>query len=268
MNNLTFPEGITYKYRYTTGGDFIPADIQLTNTYGLYAYSQNNIIDIKFDTSNVTDMRYMFYNSESLCKISPFNTSNIIDMSSMFDTCRELISIPHLDTSNVTNMTKTFAYCTKLATIPQLDTSNVNGMTYMFSNCSALTSIPQLDTSNVTNMSNMFESCSSLTSIPQLDCSKVTNIGMFGYKGCVSLINLGGFKNLGMQTSVSNTAGNYFLGASSQLTHRSIMNVINNLYDRKTAGYSVLTLKLHANVLALLSDEEKAIATNKGWTLS
>ena len=46
------------------------------------------------------------------------------------------------------------------------------------------------------------------------------------------------------------------------------MNVINNLYDRASAGYSVLTLKLHANHLAMLSDEEKAIATNKGWTLS
>jgi len=91
---------------------------------------------------------------------------------------------------------------------------------------------------------------------------------MFGYSGNSYIVNLGGFKNLGMQKSVSNTTGNYFLGASSKLTKESVMNVINNLYDRKTAGYSVLTLKLHANTLALLSDEEKAIATNKGWILS
>jgi hypothetical protein len=46
------------------------------------------------------------------------------------------------------------------------------------------------------------------------------------------------------------------------------MNIINNLYDRASAGYSVVTLKLAAKTLALLSDEEKTIATNKGWTLS
>jgi hypothetical protein len=46
------------------------------------------------------------------------------------------------------------------------------------------------------------------------------------------------------------------------------MNVINNLYDRATAGLSVLTLKLHANHLAMLTDDEKAIATNKGWIIS
>ena len=195
--NFTFPEGVTYKYKYTTGYDFIPVGYSVSGTMAYaYAASKNYIIEIPYDTSNVTNMSYMFYN------------------------------------------------------------------------CNKLTAIPQLDTSNVTNMSYMFQYCSNLTTIPQLDCSKVTNIGMFGYSGNSYIVNLGGFKNLGMQKSVSNTTGNYFLGASSKLTKESVMNVINNLYDRKTAGYSVLTLKLHANTLALLSDEEKAIATNKGWILS
>jgi hypothetical protein len=43
---------------------------------------------------------------------------------------------------------------------------------------------------------------------------------------------------------------------------------LNGLYDRKTAGYSVLGLQLGSTHLAKLTDEEKAIATNKGWTLS
>ena len=46
------------------------------------------------------------------------------------------------------------------------------------------------------------------------------------------------------------------------------MNIINNLYDRATAGLSVLTLRLNSRSLAALTDEEKAIATNKGWILS
>ena len=268
MNNLTFPEGITYKYKYITGGDFISADIKPTDTSGLYSQAKNIIIDVKLDTSNVTTMNYMFYECSSLTSISQFDTSNVTNMSYMFSTCSKLTTIPQLDTSNVTNMSCMFEHCSNLTSIPQLDTSNVTNMYYIFRSCSSLTSIPQLDTSNVANMQYMFDGCSVLKTIPQLDCSKVTNIGLFGYSGNSSIVNLGGFKNLGMQKSLSNTTGNYFLGASSKLTHESIMNVINNLYDRASAGYSVLTLKLHADVLAKLTDEEKAIATNKGWILS
>ena len=245
MNNLTFPEGITYKYKYTTSGDFIPTghNAGVSMAYAYFA-RENRIIEILYDTSNVTNMSYMF------------------------NGCVNLNSISQLDTSNVTNMNNMFYNCSGLTSIPQLDTSKVTTMSNMLESCKNLPTIPQLDTSNVTSMDSMFRYCSILTTIPQLDCSKVTSIGMFGYGGNTSIVNLGGFKNLGMQKSVSNTSGNYFLYASSKLTHESIMNVINNLYDRKSAGYSVLTLKLHANTLTLLSDEEKAIATNKGWTLA
>ena len=244
MNNLTFPEGITHKYRYVIGGDYAPTDNKFTLIGNLYKYIINTVIDVLIDTSNVTSMNNMFTGCTNLKFISQFDTSKVTDMSYMFQQCSSLTSIPQFDTSKVTDMS------------------------YMFQQCSSLTSIPQMDTSNVTNMNSMFAYCSKLTTIPLLDCSKVIDIGMCGYNGCEALVNLGGFKNLGMQKSVSNTTGNYFLGASSKLTHESIMNVINNLYDRASAGYSVLTLKLHANTLTLLSDEEKAIATNKGWTLA
>ena len=179
----------------------------------------------------------------------------------------EVFRIP-FDTSNVTNMTNMLSSCGSLKCISSFDTSNATNMRYMFNNCRSLIAIPWFDTSKVSNMSNMFSGCSALRSIPQLDTSKVTNISLAGYNTLSSLVDLGGFVNLGAQNNLSGTSGSYFLGQCPNLTHDSIMNVINNLYDRKTAGYSVLTLKLHANTMALLSDEEKAIATNKGWTLS
>ena len=59
------------------------------------------------------------------------------------------------------------------------------------------------------------------------------------------------------------------ISASSNLTHDAIMNVINNLYDRKTAGFTAAkTVKFGSTNLAKITDEEKAIATTKGWTLS
>jgi len=82
------------------------------------------------------------------------------------------------------------------------------------------------------------------------------------------LKNLGGFKDLGKQSSVSGTNSTGFLAELLYITHESLMNVINNLYDRKTAGLSTLSLKLGSNNLAKLTDEEKALATAKGWSLA
>jgi surface protein len=138
----------------------------------------------------------------------------------------------------------------------------------MFSYCSSLTSVPLFDTSNVTNMGSTFERCTTLVSLPLFDFSKVTSIiYIFGTSDLTNLTNIGGFKNLGMQPTL-NVNSSFGFNKAPNMTHESIMNIINNLYDRKSAGYSVVTLKLATKTLALLSEDEIAIATNKGWTIS
>ena len=71
---------------------------------------------------------------------------------------------------------------------------------------------------------------------------------------------------------------NYYklnLSACTSLTHESLMNVINNLYDLNLTydvanGGTLYTqsLQLGADNIAKLTAEEIAIATNKGWTVS
>ena len=173
---------------------------------------------------------------------------------------------PLFDTSKVTNMSNMFYDCKELANIPLFDTSKVTDMSYFLYNTYKIRAIPQLDTSSVTNMNSMFYS-SYIVTIPELDCSSVTTFqNMFNSSGNDKLVNVGGFKNLGMQSTC--TPGSYFMRYSQYLTHESMLNIVNGLYDRASAGYSVVKLTFHANALALLSDEEKAIATNKGWTLA
>ena len=222
-----------------------------------------------FNTSKVSNMQSMFKFCEGLTSVPQFDTSSVTNMSYMFGGCKALTTVPLFNTSKVANMSYMFYGCKALTTIPQFDTSSVTNMSYMFSDCNALTAIPQFNTSKVANMSYMCQNTTSLQSIGELDCSSVTSVNtFFGSMTINTLTSLGGFKNLGQQSSVSGTASNYVLYRCPNLTHDAILNVINGLYDRATAGYSVLTLKLHANTLALLSDEEKAIATNKGWTIS
>lgn len=194
-------------------------------------------------------------------------TKNCFDMSYMLNGVNKLTDASNLQywgTSSVTNMENMFKGCSSLTSIPYFDTSKVIDMNYMFDGCSSLTAIPQLDTSNVKYMSAMFSGCSSLTSIPQLDASSVVNISLFF---SYNIADFGGFKDLGKRSSLSGTSSN-FLSYAPNLTHDSLMNVINNLYDRKTAGYSTLTLNMGSTNLAKLTDEEKTIAINKGWNLS
>ena len=128
-------------------------------------------------------------------------------------------------------------------------------MDSMFDHCYSLTTIPLIDTSSVTNMNSMFGYCESLTTIPLIDTSSVTNMNHMLYR-CSKLTDLGGF--IGLKCDLA-------LSSSSLITHDSLMNVINKAAD---VTASPKTLTLGSTNLAKLSDEEKAIATNKGWTLA
>lgn len=191
------------------------------------------------------------------------------DMSSTFNKCKSLETAPMIDTSANTTFASTFYQCEKLVNVPLYDTSNVTSFNYTFQYCYNLTTIPAFNTSNVTNFSYCFDNCSKLASLPELDCGKVSsgsNMNIFGSTSLSTLTDLGGFKDLGKVSGFSKPS--YFLKNIRNLTKESMLNVINKLYDRASAGYSVVQLPFNSVALALLSDEEKAIATNKGWTLT
>ena len=214
-------------------------------------------------TENVTSMSYMFDGCSSLTSIPQMNTSNVTSMYSMFNDCSSLTSVPQMNTSNVTEMSNMFYGCSSLTSIPQMNTSNVTSMYFMFSSCRSLTSVPQMNTSRVTNMGYMVSGCSSLISIPLLDCSSVTyTVTPFGFSNMDKLTDLGGFKDLKINWDYG------FLDRVPNATVESLMNVINNLYDLTANGLSGKTLDFGTTNLNKLTDEQKAVAIAKGWTLT
>ena len=247
---------------------------------GTYKASDDDLdgySEVEVETSGV-DINDYYLTSGSYSDIYKYiktipliDTSTVTYMSSMFSGCENLISIPQLNTSNVTSMSNMFYSCYSLTTIPLIDTNNVTNMSHMFQDCSYLTTIPQLNTSNVTSMDYMFYRCNNLISIPQLDLSKVTNVRLM-FASCRALTTLGGFQNLGMayDTTASANYGSYILDLSvcTKLTHDSLMNVINNLYDIKTKGCNPQRLILGSVNLAKLTAEEVAIGTERGWNIS
>ena len=199
-----------------------------------------------YDVSNVTDMNMMFHSATTLTSLdlSSWDTSKVTTMENMFSVCR---SISYLDISN-------------------FDTNNVTTMRYMFNSGTSLESLDlsHFQTSKVTTMENMFSVCSRLTDLDlsSFDLTNVTNmINMFW--NCTALTNLQ-LNDLGHNQSCTSLK----LTACSALTKDSILFLFNNAFDRATAGYTkAFTITLNATTKALLSEDEIAIATNKGFTV-
>ena len=178
--------------------DSLPTSISFKDKTGLVSLSY-------LDTSNVTDMEYMFYNCSNLTSIdlSSFDTSNVTDMTYMFNNCSSLTSldVSNFNTSKVTDMSYMFYTCTNLTSIDlsSFNTSKVTNMKCMFSYCTNLTplDLSSFNTSKVTNMYCMFFECDSLTTIEGLsnfDTSKVINMeSMFGNCNNLKSLDLSSF---------------------------------------------------------------------------
>ena len=140
-----------------------------------------------FNTSNVTDMSFMFSRCESLTELdlSGFDTGNVTDMSRMFDGCSSLteLDVSGFDTGNVTDMSWMFYYCKSLTEldVSGFDTGNVTDMSWMFACCENLTEldVSGFDTGNVTDMSYMFYYCKSLTELDVSGFDMRNAINMF-----------------------------------------------------------------------------------------
>ena len=190
----------------------------------------SNVSFIEFnhsiDTSKVTDMNYMFYNSKTTTlDLSSFNTSNVTNMGGMFQNSQatEIKGLNEFNTSNVTNMSNMFSYG-KMTTLDlsSFDTSNVKNMSLMFSNCKAVeikglnkfntskvTDMTQIfvnskattldlssfDTSNVTDMSSMFFSnqATEIKGLNKFNTSKVINMCYMFYDSAATTLDLSSF---------------------------------------------------------------------------
>ena len=126
------------------------ANARPTSTYAWFLY-MSKLLSIKgleyLNTSDVTNMSYMFYGCEKLkdIDVSTFNTANVTNMYGMFYGCNRMehLDLSGFNTANVTNMGGMFRGCTSLKTVDlrDFDTENVTKVSYMFYQCGNLTTI-------------------------------------------------------------------------------------------------------------------------------
>ena len=106
-----------------------------------------------------------------------------------------------------------------------------------------------------------FYACSSLINIPKLKVAETTMYNANTFQACYALEELIVEGTIGQQ--------NFDVHWSTKLTRESLLSIISALKDYSAnASGTTHTVTLGATNLAKLTDEEKAIATQKGWTLA
>ena len=272
-----------------------------TSATSLYQGDTELVYAPNIDMSNVKEMNQVFNGCTKLKVVPKYETSKVTSMINLFKSCSNLTEVPLFDTSNCTNFRAFFQNCINLKIVPTFNTSKATEIGNMFDGCSNLTEVPLFDTSNCTNMGSMFYGCKSLTSIPKLDSRKSSSLSSFFY-GCSSLKRIEELSLMSLSQTVSYS---YFVGYSNNYSLRYIlfkdigyqerMKTFNNSYvnnwgvnsdevpdarqslidslitysfDRAEAGYETCTITLSSNSKALLSEEEIAAITAKGYTIA
>ncbi len=193
------------------------------------------------DTSNVTDMSYMFYKcgsdstSFTLDLGDNFDTSNVTSASCMFWACGQNSPVFTLnlgnkfDTSKVIYMNNMFNFCGEKSNVftldlgDKFDTSNVKNMTNMFASCGKTSKVFTLDlgdkfhTENVTiGMNLMFYQCGQSSEVfKELDLSGFTispelKNGLSGFVSNTPITKIifgKGWRNAGLPTGGSSMSG-------------------------------------------------------------
>ena len=260
-------------YVVTSSSEFYPSTTEYTGGDGriskadfpdFYLAGSNSISGVastiikfkyfQFDsTSNTRYFCNAWKGCSSLTSFPMIDTAKGTNFNFAWSGCSSLKEFPMLDLHNGSSFKSTWEGCSSLTSFPMIDTAKGTSFSYTWDGCSGLTSFPQLDLSSGTNFGFTWANCSGLTSFPVLDLSKGTNFQNTWYK-CESLINLGGFGAI---------KESFDLSASTKLTVESLMNVIN-----QAATVTGKTMTLGSTNLAKLTDEQKAVATSKGWTLA
>ncbi|BCE00967.1 BspA family leucine-rich repeat surface protein [Marinicellulosiphila megalodicopiae] len=150
-------------------------------------YGCSNLVLNAQDEPNfslVTDMSYMFANSDFNQDISHWDVSSATNMSYMFANSDFNQDISHWDVSSVTNMSYMFASSDFNQDINNWDVSSVTDMSYMFYDAKNFNQpLDAWDVSAVTKMAGMFRNAQTFNqTLNDWDVSSVTNMGDMFYQ--------------------------------------------------------------------------------------
>ena len=166
-----------------------------------------------------------------------------------------LTKVSFVKCKNITSIGESvFQRCTSLTTVELPDSLTSIGES-VFQRCTSLTTV-ELPDSLASIGSEAFEYCTSLTTVELPD--SLTSIGNYAFYGCTSLTDV--------TIKIGFNCNNLDLSASNRYTTETIVSWLEALADR--TGQTAYNLTIGTTNLNKLTAEQKAIATNKNWTLA
>lgn len=176
-----------------------------TSYRGLFCYSNVLNLDVSsfgLDSSNVTDMSYMFYNCGqqigTITGLHSLDFSKVKYINHMFASCSnggaiDLSGISFPETTDAQYMFNGITYITSIdlsnTDFPKL--KNLTSMFYIYNSCLTSINLTGTNMPNITNTNNMFSGCSKITSLDLsgINFSNVTDIGSM-FSGCKLLVEV------------------------------------------------------------------------------
>ena len=228
-----------YAFAYCTKLKNITIDkCDSSRTYYSYCFAYCNSLT-NDDVYRIVDDAYSIYS----CLF--FGCTGITDVKvkwtwhSMFESCTNLIRAVVISTTTGGTGNSVFRRCTKLQEVYLAPEKKIGYSIFQYCQSLKIVSLPStiIETTN--------------------DCLTTTSSNYYAFDGCTALedVQLGQDWNMSLRLNVSNN-----------LTVDSMVAMFNSLKD--LTGETAKTLTLGSTNLAKLTDEQKAIATNKNWTLA
>lgn len=148
---------------------------------------------------------------------------------------------------------------------------NNTSLWYTFTNCYSLVELHITNSHKVTYYSNAFKEDKSLAYINAIDMSSATYMTSIFYN-CTKLAFIA-ITNLGKSSLATyDFSGATNWGVANEEIPDARQSLIDSLitysYDRASNGMATATIKLSATTKALLTEEEIAQITNKGFTIA
>ena len=239
--------------------------------YNCFSLKELNVSG--WNVSTVTSLASVFYNCYSLqsLDVSAWRPTACKTFDCLFYGCRNLTSVGNIgswDTSNITIMSAMFRYCWSLKEMPNIKNwtcyPNVTSMAYLFQNCFSFKEIiwPNLNLPKCTSIANLCEQDYNLKKADLSNWSIPLVTNQTSYYGtlsnCFSLEEIVGFP-------IPDTYTNVGFKDCIALSRESVLLILNSLPQKTGSGW---TVRIPANSLNQLTTAEKAIATNKNWTLA
>jgi len=202
------------------------------NSFSLLHYMK--LIDCTINASTFEFTRTYFRKAE-------FVNSKIINVKSLDNGFTRLYSL-----SSIKNM------------IDNMQFNSLNNMRYCFQDSCILENIEYIDTSLVTNFQHCFYNDFNLKTIENLDFYSATNVDAV-FSNCINLIAINNVENIKIN--------GINISSCVLLNHDTLIRFLNALYNYSNSEETYAII-FGATNLAKLTDEELAIAQNKGWTVS